>query len=238
MRVVDVARLRAEGHAAHLAKIILTTRAAAGGTIEEPVLLRGAMDASRVWASRSAFVARFGELRVDVTHAGARGFEWARRLPRKDHRFILGGQTDDVRLATLSLRELDHAIDNGSISEESYCFHDVAAHRPLIDALVQLTSIDDALLMQRHGPRGWKAKTRRAFLASTELCDAVRGVRPARPSPPKPSTAECGLSATCAHGRSLEWMTRAERLLHDGRRRIWRPVPHPHRCAARIARWA
>ena len=176
MRVVDVAKLRAEGHAAQLAKIILTTRAAdKGGMIEEPVLLRGAMDASSIWASRSAFVARFGEMQVDVTHAGSEGFEWARKLHKKDHRFILGGQTDDVRVATLSLHELDAAIRNGTISEESYCFHDVATHRPLIEALSQLTSMDDSLYMQRHGPRAWKATKRRAFLSNTELCDAVRG---------------------------------------------------------------
>ena len=161
MRTIDATNLPAPV----LAKMLQTVR--------EPVLVRGAL--GELWPLHDQFVERFGGVGVEVTHVGPTGFGWARPVPKNDHRYLLGGQMADARLASLTIAELNTAIANGTATEDTYCFHDVVDEVPLMDALASLTHLNDHLLVQRHAPKHWDAKTRRSFLGSAELRNAVRG---------------------------------------------------------------
>ena len=141
----------------------------------EPVLVLKAMEASKLWTSREEFIARFGTARIEVTHSGSHGFEWATPVKKWDHRYILGGQTSDARIAKLSLSELDEAMTNGSASADTYCFHDVMDEAPLMTALDELSTVNDHLLVHRHGPTHWDASSIKEFLSSPERRRGIRG---------------------------------------------------------------
>ena len=119
-------------------------------TVQEPVLVRGAL--GELWPLHDQFVERFGGVGVEVTHVGPTGFGWARPVPKNDHRYLLGGQMADARLASLTIAELNTAIANGTATEDTYCFHDVVDEVPLMDALASLAHLNDHLLVQRHAP--------------------------------------------------------------------------------------
>ena len=130
----------------------------ATSTVLEPVLIKNAINASG-WEDDEQ-LARYGGQLLEVVHTGA-GFEWAPLLSRKDIRFRLTGQAEDTRLLRLSLRAFTEALRNGSATADSYCFHDLFGTTLLTDrALIELTDLDEKLLISRHGPSAWVASTR------------------------------------------------------------------------------
>ena len=100
VRKVDVAQ--------HSADTSLIRSILAGN---EPVLLLNALNITTL----ASFLDAHGHIVVDVTHAGPHRFAGETPMAEDDHRYILGGLRDEVRLASLSLSAFSDAMQRNPL---------------------------------------------------------------------------------------------------------------------------